>query len=217
MTNKTKKMTTLAMLCAMAFICVACIRIPLIPAAPFLTYEPKDAIIAIGGFIFGPLSALLIAVIVALVELVTISSTGIIGMVMNILSSFGFAFVASAVYCKKRTLSGAVLGLACGVFMQTALMLLWNYFITPIYMGTPRSVVAGMLLPVFLPFNLIKSSINAVLTMLIYKPAVTALRKAGLVPQNNNGEGKISVGVVIVSAVLLVLLICIVVALKKFM
>lgn len=212
--KNTKKLTTLAMLCAMAFICVACIRIPLIPAAPFLTYEPKDAIIAIGGFIFGPVSAALIAVVTAFVEMVTISQTVIIGFVMNILSSFGFAVTASVIYRKKRTLSGAVTGLIAGICLQTPLMLLWNYFVTPIYMGTPRSVVAEMLLPVFFPFNLIKSSINAALTMLIYKPAVTALRKVNLVTSADEAKGKINLTITIVSAIILVCLIAVVLIIK---
>ena len=48
-------------------------------------------------------------------------------------------------------------------------------------MGTPREQVAGMLLPIFLPFNLLKAVLNAGFTYLLYKPLVTALRKAGLI------------------------------------
>ena len=40
-----------------------------------------------------------------------------------------------------------------------------------------------MLLPVFLPFNLIKSVLNSAFTLVLYKPVVTALRKARLVPE----------------------------------
>ena len=78
-------------------------------------------------------------------------------------------------------LRGAAAGLAAGVALMTGLMLLWNYFITPLYMGYPREAVAAMLLPVFLPFNLIKSALNAALTMLIYKPVSRALKRSGLV------------------------------------
>ena len=43
-------------------------------------------------------------------------------------------------------------------------------------MGLTREAVAAMLLPVFLPYNLLKCAMNAALTMLIYKPLVNALR-----------------------------------------
>lgn len=87
MTKKTSKLTLMAMLCALAFVAVVAIRIPLIPMLPFLEYEPKDIIILTGGFLFGPMSAALISVIVSFVEMFTISSTGIIGLIMNILST----------------------------------------------------------------------------------------------------------------------------------
>ena len=80
----TKKLVLLAMLAAAAFMLVATIRIPVVL---FLSYEPKDVIITIGGFLLGPMSAFVISFVVALVEMVTISTTGPIGCLMNLLSS----------------------------------------------------------------------------------------------------------------------------------
>ena len=59
-------------------------------------------------------------------------------------------------------------------------MLLWNYLVAPVYMGYPREEVVKLLLPAFLPFNLIKSSLNALLTMLLYQPVVHILRRMHL-------------------------------------
>ena len=73
-----------------------------------------------------------------------------------------------------------------GVAALTVMMLLWNYFITPLYMNTPREVVAAMLVPVFLPFNLVKGGMNMAATLLLYKPVVTALRRTGLVPPSTS-------------------------------
>ncbi len=210
MNSSAKKITTLAMLAAMAFAAVACVHIPFVPGVTFLTYDPKDVIIAVGGFIFGPLAAVVVSLIVALTEMITFSSTGFIGMIMNVLSSVAFGAVSSGIYRRDRTLRGAGLGLAAAVAAQTGIMLLWNYFITPIYMGYPRETVAAMLIPVFLPFNLIKGGINAALTMLVYKPVVTALRKVRLVPDNGGYKGKASVWVILVSILLLASLVCLV-------
>lgn len=114
MNNKTwriKRLCVMAMICAMAYAIVAFVRIPVLL---WLSYEPKDVLITIGAFLFGPLSASIMSLVVSLVEMVTISNTGIIGMVMNVLSTCLFACTASAVYRKKRSLSGAILGLALG-------------------------------------------------------------------------------------------------------
>ena len=68
-------------------------------------------------------------------------------------------------------------------------MMFWNYLIAPIYMGYPREAVAELLLPAFLPFNLIKGGINAAVTLLLYKPVVTVLRRSNLI-EAKDGPGK---------------------------
>ena len=201
----TKQLAMIGMLCALAFIVVSLIRIPVVS---FLKYEPKDVIVTIGGFIFGPLASFAISAIVSLVEMVTISDTGIIGCVMNLISTCAFACTAAVIYKKKRTLSGAVVGLVSGVVVMTVLMLLWNYLITPLYMGYPRAAVAEMLVPVFLPFNLLKGGLNAGITLLVYKPVVQALRRAHLLERKDDApQARINAGVILVA--LLVIATCV--------
>lgn len=212
--TKTKKLTMLAMLTALAFILTLLCRLSLFSAAPFLTYDPKDVIIVISGFLFGPLAALAVSVVVSLLEM-TISQSGLIGMLMNVLATVGFACTASIIYKCKRTIGGAVLGLIVGCFAMTALMLLWNYLISPLYMGVSRDVVAQMLLPVFLPFNLIKAVINTALALLLYKPLVTALRKLRLVDTSPAGTTANVSTTVIVSVFAVMLLAAAVLVLLK--
>ena len=176
----TKKMVVLAMMTAIAYLAVFIFRIPVVL---FLNYEPKDVIIAIGGFMFGPLASMLMSAVVSLVEMVTISGTGPIGALMNFLSTVSFACTAAIVYKKVHTIKGAVIGLVTGSVVMVAVMLAWNYLITPIYMLTPRETVAGMLVPVFLPFNLLKAVLNSAITMLLYKPLSTVMRKAHVLPE----------------------------------
>lgn len=172
MNSKTKKLTTVGMLCAIAYVATAIGRIPLVL---FLKYDPKDIIIAISGLIFGPFTSFSVALIVSIVEMFTISENGILGFLMNVISSCSFACTASFVFKKKRNLSGVIIGLFCGWGCMVLVMMLWNYLITPIYMGYPRAAVVELLIPVFLPFNLIKGGLNAAITMILYKPIVTAL------------------------------------------
>ncbi|MBQ5319188.1 MAG: ECF transporter S component [Oscillospiraceae bacterium] len=176
----TKKLVVLAMLAAIAYITVTIFRIPVVE---FLKYEPKDVIITIGGFLFGPVAAMLISAVVSIIEMVTISDTGPIGALMNFLSTVSFACTASIVYKKIHTIKGAVIGLVTGSVVMVVVMLAWNYLITPLYMGVPREVVAGMLLPTFLPFNLLKTVLNSAITMLLYKPLSMVMRKAHVLPE----------------------------------
>lgn len=181
----TKQLVTLAMLSAIAY-AVMFMSKALPSVNGFLDFDFKDVIICVGGFIYGPLAAALMSILVAFIELVTISSTGLWGFLMNCLATCAFCCTACYVYKKRHTQRGAVLGLALGVVCLVVVMLLWNFLITPIYTGYPREVVTAMLLPVFLPFNLAKGGMNMAVTLLLYKPIVTALRRAKLAPPSHS-------------------------------
>ena len=191
-----KRLVLLAVFTALAYAAVCLIRIP---AVAFLKYEPKDVIIVMGGLILGPLASLIISFVTALIEMVTISETGIIGCVMNLLSSACYCCTAALVYKYRRTLAGAVGGLALGSVAMVIVMLLWNWLITPLYMGVDREAVVGMLVPVFLPFNAVKALLNSALVLCLYKPLITALRKTRLVPAPSSGEGGFKIGLYLLS------------------
>ena len=198
-----KKLVLLAMLAAVAYL-LSFFKAPLIPAAPFLSYEPMDVAITIGGFLLGPLAALAISLVAAAIEALTIGDTGIIGFFMNFLSSACFACAAASVYKKKHSISGAVIGLLLGSAAMIAVMLLWNWLITPLYMGVSRPVVVSMLIPVFLPFNALKAGFNSALTLMLYKPLVSALRKTGLIPKTSSKAAGTKWGIYLLGAVLLI-------------
>ena len=196
-----KQMVMLALLAAIAYLMVTFIRIPVVM---FLKYEPKDVIITIGGFLFGPMASFVVSLLVSLIEMVTISDTGPIGAIMNLLSTCCFACTASIIYKKNRTMLGAVLALVIGALFMTGAMLLWNWLITPLYLGYPRDVVAGMLVPVFLPFNLLKAGLNTAFVLFLYKPLVTALRKTGLIESREQTGSGSRMGLSLVGLLLLI-------------
>ena len=201
MYRKTRKLTTVGMLCALAYIAMAVGRIPIVL---FLKYDPKDVVILIGGLLFGPLTSCSIALLVSFLEMFTLSETGFWGFLMNVISSCSFACTAAFLYKKSRKLSGAMIGLVCGWGCMIGVMLLWNYLVTPIYMGYPREAVVDLLLPAFLPFNLIKGGLNVAITMLLYKPVVIALRRSQLLTDDPEAaEARVNLGVVLTSALII--------------
>ena len=185
----TKKLATLAMLSALAFVVMALSK--LLPSVNgFLDFDFKDVVICIAGFIYGPLSALGMIVVVALIEMISpFSDTGPIGCIMNIVATAAFCCPACWIYKKNHTMKGAVLGLLTGVVLLIAVMLAWNYFLTPIYQGQPREAA-------------VKGGLNMTATLLLYKPVVGALRSAKLIPESTGHstpvEGKKKTGITIV-------------------
>jgi Predicted membrane protein len=172
--TNTRKLVMLGMLSAIAYLVMLVGRVPVVL---FLKYDPKDVVITIAGFLFGPASAAVVSLVVSVVEMFTVSDTGPIGLVMNVLSSCAFACTASYIYSRKRTMRAAAVGVASGCLLSTAVMLLWNYLITPLYMHVERAAVVALLLPAFLPFNLLKGSLNAALTILLYRSLLPLRQK----------------------------------------
>lgn len=205
--TKLKRLIVLGLFAAIAFVATMFLRIPMIS---FLKYDPKDIIIIISGFIYGPLASLAVIVSVSVVEFFTISDTGLWGLLMNIISSSSIVLPAVLIYQKDRSLRGAIIGLSFGCVLNVVSMLLWNYVFTPFYLGQPRDAIAAMLLPVFLPFNLFKSTINALVTFLLYKPISKALVSSHLlektVTTNHNGRFKL---VPVIAALLLLVVVLI--------
>lgn len=203
--GSTRRLTLMAMFAALAYVIMTVGRIP-ISTVSFLKYDPKDVMLVICGFVLGPMPALAVTTVVCLLEMLTVSSTGFIGLLMNLLSSAAFVCPAAALYRRRHSLCGAGAGLALGTLLMACLMLMWNYFVTPYYMGYPRAAVAEMLLPVFLPFNLIKGGMNAAITLLIYKPVSRALKRAGLMESQPNAAAparRSALGASIIAVVLL--------------
>lgn len=211
----TRTMVTLALMAALALaVTWACKIIPSVNG--FLDFDFKAAVICIAGFTFGPMAALFLSVLVPLLELITFSTTGPVGFLMNVAATASFCCPACWLYKKKHTRQGAVAGLVLGTAGMIVTMLLWNYIITPIYQHIPREVVADMLLPVFLPFNLVKGGLNMGITLLIYMPVVSALRAAHLAPPSQSVRPKrISAGFLLFAIALLVTFVLLALAMLK--
>ena len=204
----TKTITSIAMLTGISVIIAWMSK--LMPGVMFLDFDFKHVAVCVGGFTFGPMAAAIIGILSSFIEMITFSHTGPWGFVMNALATCSFCCTASWVYQKRHTKQGAVAGLGLGLVCMVVVMMLWNYFITPLYMTgssgelVARETVAAMLPTLFLPFNLAKGGMNMAATLLLYKPVVTALRKSGLVPPSQNSqEKKLSVGFFLFSLALL--------------
>ena len=105
------------------------------------------------------------------------ASSGIYGIIMHIIATGTFVLVAGFLYQKHKTKKGALLALLCGVVAWGLIMMPANLIITPIFTGMPVEAIRGILLPIILPFNLIKAGINAVVTFLVYKSVSPLLHR----------------------------------------
>lgn len=166
------KMAQMAMLVAISI--VSLYVIPLIsffPSAPYLQYDMADVPVLVGTMLFGPGSGLIILLLVSLLQGVTISAaSGWVGIVMHFCASGALVVVAGLFYRKWKTVWSLIIGLIIGSLAMTALMIPLNLFFTVRFFGVPYNAVKGMLLPVIIPFNLLKSWLNSLITALVFFP-----------------------------------------------
>lgn len=199
MTNSTQKMNRIA--ATALFAAIAYLSMFLTPfRVDFLTFDIKDAVMTIGALYLGPLAGLAMSAVTSLLEMFTISQTGIDGMIMNFVGSATYTVVAALIYTYRKSLKNAVLGLVAATLSMTAVMLAANLIITPGFKGVPVEAVIAMIPTLLLPFNLLKGILNAALVMLLYKPVTTAMRATRLaVGEQHKGTNKNTIIVTLVS------------------
>ena len=201
--NDVKKITVTALFCALAFLMTFIFRFKV----GFLTFDMKDAILSVISLLYGPIYGIASAGVVAVLELLSVSDTGLYGLIMNFLSSATFALACGSVYKYKRSFSGAIIAVSVSVVSVTAVMMVANIFITPYYMGVGTADVLALIPTMLLPFNLCKAIINATSLLIIYKPITNALKKTKLVAasQTSYKFSKKSALLVVISLLILIL------------
>lgn len=169
--NKTQKLVLLAVLTAISIVLlyIPFLRFPLLVS--YLEYDAMDIPILIGGFLLGPAAGMAITFVSALIQGITVSAgSGIYGILMHFIATSAFVLTASMIYRNKKTAGFLIIGLVCGTLAMTAIMIPANLIVTPLFLGMPVSAVAELILPVIIPFNLLKAGINSIVTLLIFLP-----------------------------------------------
>ena len=168
-----RELVTLAIFCAMGM-ALSFIQIPIFPPAPYLQYDPSGIVTLSVALMFGPAAGLVVQVISWLPKLIMSP----LGTLLTLVAMTGMVLVVGLIYKKMHSIRGAVVSLVVGAVVFIALAIAMNFVITPIYTpGVTVEAVAGMVLPILLPFNIIKCAINVAATLLIYKPVSNLIKK----------------------------------------
>lgn len=201
--NSLKKLTVTGLFTALAFIMIFLFRFKV----SFLTFDFKDAIISIISLLYGPIYSVSAAAVVAVLEFLSVSDTGVYGLIMNFLSSGTYALICGLIYMYKKSFSGAIMAVSIASVSVVGVMLVANIFITPYYMGAEQSYVISMIPSLLLPFNLAKTVINSSVVLIIYKPVTSALKRIKLIERKKNEKYKFTLKSLILLIVSLIVFI----------
>ena len=162
----TRTLVTIALLCAISVL-LSFVEFPLLPGVTWLKYDASAMPALVCGFAFGPAAGLACGIVSCIAHGILMAD--FTGALMNIMVIVGIVAPSAIVYQRNRTFKGAAIGLALGVLGAIVMAVLGNLLLTPAWLGVPFDAVVAMIVPVLIPFNLLKGLVNAVLTVVVYK------------------------------------------------
>lgn len=175
--NKIRQMVAISLFVALTYITNFLCNFKL----GFLSFEVKDAVTSVCAYAFGPLSGIIVAFLSAVIESFTASSTGIYGFIMNVAGSVTYVGIAGIIYKLRKNITGAVIGVVLATVLMTSVMIGLNLVLTPLYMGVDTKAVIDMVIPMLLPFNIVKGIFNSTILLIIRYPLLKAIQHAGAI------------------------------------
>lgn len=178
-----KQIAAIVLLVLMAMV-LSFVEAPVVPGAEWLKYDPSGVISLLATLLYGSW----IGVGVAVASWIPHLLTDPLGAFMNIMATVSLILVVGRVYRRRPSLMHAVLGCAAGVVVSTAVSVCLNFVVTPLYASATYEMVAAMVLPALLPFNVFKALANSVLAIVSYRKLASLLegQEGNVTPAEQN-------------------------------
>ena len=161
-----RELVTLAIFSALGM-ALSFIQIPIFPPAPYLQYDPSGIVTLTVALMYGPAAGIMVQLVSWIPKLIMSP----LGSLLTFVAMIGAVLIVGLIYKKFHNLKGAIVAIVVGSVVFTAIAIAMNFVITPIYTpGVTVEAVASMVVPILLPFNIIKCVINGVVTGRLYQP-----------------------------------------------
>ena len=162
----TRQLVTMALMCAIGTL-LSFIEFPLLPGVTWLKFDASNMPAMVAGFAYGPAGGVAVGIVTAIIHGLLMAD--FTGALMNILVVTCFVLPAALIYKKKRTYKFAIIGLVFSIIAGVIGSIIGNLLLTPSWLGVPFDAVIALIIPVLIPFNLLKGLLNSVITLIVYK------------------------------------------------
>ena len=162
----TRQLVTMALMCAIGTL-LSFIEFPLLPGVTWLKFDASNMPAMVAGFAYGPAGGVAVGIVTAIIHGLLMAD--FTGALMNILVVTCFVLPAALIYKKKRTYKFAIIGLVFSIIAGVIGSIIGNLLLTPSWLGVPFDAVVALIIPVLIPFNLLKGLLNSVITLIVYK------------------------------------------------
>lgn len=162
----TRQLVTMALMCAIGTL-LSFIEFPLLPGVTWLKFDASNMPAMVAGFAYGPAGGVAVGIVTAIIHGLLMAD--FTGALMNILVVTCFVLPAALICKKKRTYKFAIIGLVFSIIAGVIGSIIGNLLLTPSWLGVPFDAVVALIIPVLIPFNLLKGLLNSVITLIVYK------------------------------------------------
>lgn len=183
----TRMLVLIGMLGAAAFILMATVQIPILPAAPYLRYDPSDVVALLMAFMAGPVPGVAVVVLKDVLYLL-FRARSVFGPLANLIAVATFVGVAGWMYQRQASPSRLWLVASCaaGALARILVMIPANFVILNLQFGLTPARVAELLWPVIIPFNALAGALNTALSVAI----MLVIARRGLAQAHLGGLGR---------------------------
>lgn len=173
--SRIQRLVGIACLSALAFILML-FEFPVIPVASYLKIDFSDVPVLLGGYMYGPLGGVLIALLKCLIHgMVNGFSVGeLIGILSDFISSLALLLPFCLIWKKTQwsTKKQLIVGIISATIVLTVVMSLLNLWVlTPLYMAVwnwKSTLPVSQLVAIgVLPFNIIKGLLVTIVFAII--------------------------------------------------
>lgn len=169
-----KRLALIAVFVALSYV-VSLFDFPIFPAVPFLKLDFGNVFILLIAFLLGPIEGVIVCVVKESFRMI---GGTVVGELANMMITCSFILVPAIVYQFKKGLKWVVPCLAIACLIATGVALLTNRFINfPLYMGAGAAAVFAESFWFILAFNLVKTVLVSILTLLLYKRLSNFLKR----------------------------------------
>lgn len=176
MKQNTKKLTTIGILAGVSYVLMMILEFPLPFLPPFLKFDFSTVPALLAGFMFGPISGVLVGLIKSLLHLLG-THTGGVGELADFLCTATMVIPSALMYKKSKTRKSAIIGLCIGIAGLIIVSSLANVFLLlPMYIHISPKEALPYISSAILPFNLAKGIILSLVTVLLYKKVSNLFR-----------------------------------------
>ncbi len=171
-----KRIALMAVFSALSF-AISLLDFPIFPATPFLKLDFGNVFILLISFLLGPVEGVMVCAVKESLRIL-VSTSGGIGELANMLVTSSYILLPSIVYHFRKGFKTVAWTLSVACLIGTGVALLANRYINfPLYMGAGAAAVFAQVFWFIVAFNLIKTVVISVLTLLLYKRLSNFLKK----------------------------------------